>query len=61
MGWFFGDKDAVEDYKAAREDLHEYGQHQRERGRLDEDETPEYYRLSDRVAEAAQRVPWWRR
>lgn len=60
MGWF-GDKNAVEKYQAARRDLNEYGEHQRERGRLDEDETPEYYRLNDRVREASAHVPWWRR
>lgn len=60
MGWF-SNSDAVNKYEDARQDLREYGKHQRERGGLDEDETPEYYRLSDRVAEAKQHVPWWRR
>lgn len=61
MGWFSNGDDAVEELRSAREDLEDYGRHQRERGGLDADETPEYYRLNDRVYEARQNVSWWRR
>lgn len=58
MGWF-GNKDAIEAHRTARQDLEEYGDHQRERG--DHYETDEYLRLNQRVIDAEANVPWWRR
>lgn len=64
MGWFSGDSDAVEEHKAALDDINDYIEHQREQNpRMFEPGggTVEHKRLYDRVAEAEKHVPWWRR
>jgi hypothetical protein len=61
MGWLFGDKDAVEDHRAARRDLEDYERHYQETHPRDEWQTDEDLRLQARVRDTEQHVPWWRR
>lgn len=60
MNWF-GDKDAVNAHKAAKEDLEDYSDHQYEQNSRGGYETDEYLRLNQRVIDTEAHVPWWRR
>lgn len=47
-------KQAIQEYKAAREDLERVSKRDRE-------ETDDYLAANARVVEAEKHVPWWRR
>ncbi|WP_170301595.1 hypothetical protein [Saccharopolyspora hirsuta] len=53
MGWN-SKKQAADEYKTAQAELEKVS-------RRDRTETDEYLAANDRVARAAQNVPWWRR